>query len=52
MREKSLSAMLAEKSGRGIGAKELIETIRQESVSEIAVQTTTEEVLVPLPVSD
>ena len=32
--------------------KKLEETIRQKSVSDIAVQTTTEEGLVPLPVND
>ena len=51
LREKALSGMLAA-AGRGdTGMKEVEETIRQNSVSDIAVQTTNEEGLVPLPVS-
>ena len=51
MKERALSGMLAA-TGRGdTGVKELEETIKQKSVSDIAVQTTTEEGLVPLPVS-
>ena len=51
LREKALSGMMAA-AGRGdTGVKELEELIRQKSVSDIAVQTTTEEGLVPLPVS-
>ena len=48
MREKAVSGMLATTSRGDGGVKE---TIRQKSVSDIAVQTTTEEGQVPLPVS-
>ena len=49
MREKTLSGMMAAAGGTSVE-----DTIRQKSVSDIhvAVQTTTEERLVPLPVSD
>ena len=48
MREKAVSGMMAAASRRDTGMKE---TIRLKSVSDIAVQTTTEEGLVSLPVS-
>ena len=44
-----MSGMLA---ASGKGGTIVEDTIRQKSVSDIAVQTTTEEGLVPLPVSD
>ena len=49
MREKALSGMMAAARKGGTIVED---TIRQKSVSDIAVQTTTEEGLVPLPVSD
>ena len=48
MREKAISGMMA----AGKGGTIVEDTIRQKSVSDIAVQTTNEEGLVPLPVSD
>ena len=48
MREKALSGMMA----AGKGGTSVEDTIGLKSVSDIAVQTTTEEGLVPLPVSD
>ena len=52
MREKAISGMMVEAGRRDALLKKLEETIRQKSVSDIAVQTTTEEGLVPLPVND
>ena len=51
MSEKALSGMLAETSWKDTIVKEPEETIRQKSISDITAQTTTEEELVPLPVS-
>ena len=49
MRDKALSGMMAAASKGGTSVED---TIRQKIVSDIAVQTTNEEGLVPLPVSD
>ena len=49
MREKALSGMMA---AARKGGPSVEDTIGQKRVSDIAVQTTTEEGLVPLPVSD
>ena len=53
MREKAISGMMASAGSRdtGRGVKALEETIKLKSDNDIAVQTTTEEGLVPLPVS-
>ena len=48
MREKAISGMLTAANRGDTGVEK---TIRRKSVSDIAVQTTTEEGLVPLPVS-
>ena len=48
MREEAVSGMMAAAGRKDTGVEM---TIRQKSVSDIAIQTTTEERLVPLPVS-
>ena len=51
MREKAISGMMSAAGRRDAVVKELEETVRLKSVSDVAVQTTAEEKIVPLPVS-